>query len=51
MNSPRGSVVGYALWVDKFIGNVEKCAERETERERERARESVRAHRAVALVY
>jgi hypothetical protein len=39
MNSPRGSVVGYALWVDKFIGNVEKSAERE-HRERERKRES-----------
>jgi hypothetical protein len=25
------SVVGYALWVDKFIGKVEKCAERERE--------------------
>jgi hypothetical protein len=25
MNSPRGSVVGYSLRVDKFIGNVEKC--------------------------
>jgi hypothetical protein len=25
MNSPRGSVVGYTLRVDKFIGNVEKC--------------------------
>jgi hypothetical protein len=48
MNSPRGSVVGYALRVDKFIGNVEKCAERENS-ERERTRESVRAHRAVAL--
>jgi hypothetical protein len=25
MNSPRGSVVGYGLQVDKFIGNVEEC--------------------------
>jgi hypothetical protein len=51
MNSPRGSVVGYALWVDKFIGNVKKCAQREREREREREHESVRAHRTIALVY
>jgi 3-methyladenine DNA glycosylase/8-oxoguanine DNA glycosylase len=50
MNSPRGSVVGYDLWVDKFIGNVEKYAERE-HREKERAREPVRAHRTVALIY
>jgi hypothetical protein len=27
MNSPRGSVVGYSLRVDKFIGNVEKCGD------------------------
>jgi hypothetical protein len=25
MNSPRGSVVGYGLRVDKFIGNVKEC--------------------------
>jgi hypothetical protein len=25
MNSPRGSVIGYGLRVDKFIGNVKEC--------------------------
>jgi hypothetical protein len=31
----RKDVVGYDLWVDKFIGNVEKCTEGE-QREKER---------------
>jgi hypothetical protein len=35
MNSPTGSVVGYGLRVDKFIGNAEKCERESTRRERE----------------
>jgi hypothetical protein len=31
----KALVVGYALWVDKFIGNVKKCGQRERESERE----------------
>jgi hypothetical protein len=27
MNSPRGSVIGYGLRVDKFIGNVKECGD------------------------
>jgi hypothetical protein len=29
MNSPRGSVVGCGSKVDKFIGNVKECRDRE----------------------
>jgi hypothetical protein len=50
MNSPRGSVVGYGLQVDKFIGNAEKCEEREN-REIERARGPVKAHRTAVRAH